>query len=97
MLPEIMKHNYTFFFGGAEVSKNLRRNGAAWAHRCLKGLIIAKNGPKMIKNGWFWPSRLDSSSSTVTTSLLVLQNIRYYHTEHYLQTWSAHRQSQFNL
>ena len=57
---------------------------------CFKGLIIAKNGPKMVKNGLFGPSRLDSSSSTVTTSLLVLQNVWYYHTEHYLQTWSAH-------
>ena len=53
------------------------------AHRCFKGFILAKNGPKLVKNAWFWPSRLDSSSSTVTTSLLVLQNIRYYHTEHY--------------
>ena len=61
------------------------------AHRCLKGLIIAKNGPKMVKNGWFEPSRLDSSSSTITTSLLVLQSVSYYHTEHYLQIWSAHR------
>ena len=61
------------------------------ARRCFKGLIIAKNSRKMAKNSWFWQSRLDSSSSTVTTSLLVLQNVRYYHTEHYLQTWSAHR------
>ena len=60
------------------------------AQRCFKGLIIAKNGPKMAKNGCFWPFFLDSSSSTVTTSLLVLQNVRYYHTEQYLQTWSAH-------
>ena len=60
------------------------------AHTCLKGFKIEKNGPKMVKNGWFWPSRLDSSSSTVTTSLLVLQNVRYYHNEHYLQTGSAH-------
>ena len=56
-------------------------------HTCLEGLIIAKNGPKMVKNGWFCPSRLDSSSSIVTSSLLVLQNVSYYHTEHYLQTW----------
>ena len=60
------------------------------AHRCLRGLIIAKNGPKMVKNGLFRPSRLDSSLSTVTTSLLALQNISYYHTEHNLQTWSAY-------
>ena len=61
------------------------------AHRCLRGLIIAKNGPKMVKNGWFWPYCLDSSSSTVTTSLPELQNVSYYHTEQFLQTWSAHR------
>ena len=35
-------------------------------HTCLEGLIIAKNDPKMVKNGWFCPSRLDSSSSIVT-------------------------------
>ena len=60
------------------------------AHRCLRGLIIAKNGPTMVKNGLFRPSRLDSSLSTVTTSLLALQNVSYYHTEHNLQTWSAY-------
>ena len=60
------------------------------AHRCLRGLIIVKNGPKMVKNGLFRPSRLDSSLSTVTTSLLALQNISYYHTEYKLQTWSAY-------
>ena len=60
------------------------------ANRCLMGLIIAKNGPKMAKNGCFWPFFLDSSSSTVTSSLLVLQKVRYYHTEQYLQTWRAH-------
>ena len=59
-------------------------------HRCLIGLIVAKNGPKMAKNGCFCPFCLYFSSSTVTTSLLVLQNVSYYHTEHYLQTWSAH-------
>ena len=59
-------------------------------HTCLEGLIIAKNDQKMVKNGWFCPSRLDSSSSIVTSSLLVLQNVSYYHTEHYLQTWSAY-------
>ena len=60
------------------------------SHKCLMGLIIAKNGPKMAKNGCFWPFFLDSSSSTVTSSLLVLQKVRYYHTEQYLQTWRAH-------
>ena len=61
------------------------------ARRCLKGLIIGKNGPKKGKNGCFWPFHLDSSSKTVTISLLVKQNVRYYHTEQYLQTWRAHR------
>ena len=49
------------------------------AHRCHKRLNNAKNGPKMAKNGCFWPFCLDSSSSTVATTLLVLQNVRYYH------------------
>ena len=60
------------------------------SHKCLMGLIIAKNGPKMAKNGCFWPFFLDSSSSTVTSSLLVLQKVRYYHTEQYLQSRRAH-------
>ena len=61
------------------------------AHRCPKGLKIAQNGPKMAKNGRFWPIYLVFSYSAVTTSLLMLQNIRYHHTEQKLQTWSAHR------
>ena len=61
------------------------------AHRCLKGLIISKNGPKMAKNGRFWPFFLVFSYSTVTTSILMLQNVSYHHTEQQLQTWSASR------
>ena len=61
------------------------------AHRCLKWLIFARNGPKMANNGCFWQFRLDSSSSTVTTSVLMLQNVSYHHTEQQLQTWGAHR------
>ena len=61
------------------------------AHRCLMGLKIAKNGPKMAKNGRFWPINLVFSYSTITTSLLMLQNVSYHLTEQLLQTWSAHR------
>ena len=61
------------------------------AHRCYKGFIIAKNGLNMDKNRYFWPFYLVFSYSTVTTSLLMLQNVSYHHTEQLLQTWSAHR------
>ena len=61
------------------------------SHKCLIGLIIAKNGPKMAKNVRFWPFYLVFSYSTVTTSLLMLQNVSYHHTEQLLQTWSPHR------
>ena len=61
------------------------------AYRCILGLIIAKNGPKMAKNGRFWPINLVFSFSTITTSLLMLQNVSYHLTEQLLQTWSAHR------
>ena len=61
------------------------------AHRCLMGLKIEKYGPKMAKNGRFWPFCLVFSYSTVTTSILMLQNVSYHHTEQYLQTLSASR------
>ena len=60
-------------------------------HRCLMGLMIEKNGPQMAKNVRFWPFYLVFSYSTVTTSLLMLQNVSYHHTEQLLQTWSPHR------
>ena len=60
-------------------------------HRCLMGLSIAKNGPKMAKNVHFWPFYLVFSHSTVTTSILMLQNVSYHHTEQLLPTWSPHR------
>ena len=45
----------------------------------------------MAKNGRFWPFYLVFSYSTVTTSLLKLQNVSYHHTEQLLQAWSPHR------
>ena len=45
----------------------------------------------MAKNGRFWSFYLVFSYSTVTTSILMLQNVSYHHTEQLLQTWSPHR------
>ena len=61
------------------------------AHRCLMGLILAKNGPKIAKNRRFWPFYLVLSYSTITSNLLMLQNVSYHHTEQLLQTWIAYR------
>ena len=45
----------------------------------------------MAKNVRFWPFYLVFSYSTVTTTLLMLQNVSYHHTEQLFQTWSPHR------
>ena len=45
----------------------------------------------MAKNNRFWPFYLVFYYSTVTTSILMLQNLSYHHTEQLLQTWSPHR------
>ena len=54
------------------------------------GAYDCKKWPKKGQKRCFGPFCLNTSSSTVTISLIVLQNVRYYHTEQCLQTWRDH-------
>ena len=57
----------------------------------LRGFQLQKKGPKIAKNARIWLFYLVFPYSTVPTSLLMFQNVRYHHTEQLLQTWSPHR------